>query len=313
VVVAALVTAAACMLPVQAQTWSPGQLDNLVSRIALYPDPLLAQVLTAATYYDQIPDAAAWADQHSYLQGDALAQAIQADGLPWDPSVLALLPFPSVLDAMARDMNWTQSLGEAVLQSRDAVMDAVQRMRHRAYQFGYLKDGPQCHVVAGGPYIEIVPVNPAIIFVPVYDSYWIYAPPRPGLAVSIWFGPRIFVNSFVGIGWRGPHFDWHAHTVIIDNRVWERTVVNRTTYVHRYREPVAVHRAPEFEHPHAEAGRPHPEDQHPHAEGGRPNVQGTHPYQYHETHEVKPNRSERVERSAPAKHEERHEKHDERR
>lgn len=89
------------------------QLDHLVQRIALYPDPLLAQVLTASTYWDQIPDAAAWADQHSYLKGDALAQAIQADHLQWDPSVLALLPFPSVLDMMARDQAWTEQLGNA--------------------------------------------------------------------------------------------------------------------------------------------------------------------------------------------------------
>ena len=80
---------------------APQQLDQLVQRIALYPDPLLAQVLTASTFWQQIPDAATWAQQHSNLTGDALAQAIQADNLPWDPSVLALLPFPSVLDMMA--------------------------------------------------------------------------------------------------------------------------------------------------------------------------------------------------------------------
>jgi Protein of unknown function (DUF3300) len=85
----------------------PGELDRLVSRIALYPDPLLAQVLAAATYMDEIPEAARWADEHSYLHGDALARAISEDQLPWDPSVQALLPFPSVLDIMARDVVWT--------------------------------------------------------------------------------------------------------------------------------------------------------------------------------------------------------------
>src|ERR1700680_1518474 len=92
---------------------TPPQLDQLVARIALYPDPLLAQVLTASTYWNQIPDAAAWANQHSYLTKDALARAIQEDNLPWDPSILALLPFPSVLDMMARDRVWTQQLGGA--------------------------------------------------------------------------------------------------------------------------------------------------------------------------------------------------------
>ena len=93
----------------------PHQLDQLVTRIALYPDPLLAQVLTASTYWNEIPEAADWANQHSYLKGDALAEAIQVDNLEWDPSVLALLPFPSVLSMMAQDPALTQQLGDAVL------------------------------------------------------------------------------------------------------------------------------------------------------------------------------------------------------
>ena len=90
--------------PTQAPpSYPPDQLDKLVSRIALYPDPLLAQVLAAATFPDQVPDAAKWADEHHYLRGDELANAINADHLPWDPSVQALLPFPRVLDMMASD------------------------------------------------------------------------------------------------------------------------------------------------------------------------------------------------------------------
>ena len=98
----------------QPPSFSPDQLDQIVSRIALYPDPLLAQILTASTFSDQIPDAASWADQHHYLTGQALSNAITADQLPWDPSVQALLPFPSVLDQMASDPNWTNDLGNAV-------------------------------------------------------------------------------------------------------------------------------------------------------------------------------------------------------
>src|ERR1039457_3317924 len=79
---------------------APGQLDQLVARIALYPDPLLAQVLAAATYPNDIPPATQWADHHHYLSGQALADAIGADQVHWDPSVQALLPFPSVLDMM---------------------------------------------------------------------------------------------------------------------------------------------------------------------------------------------------------------------
>src|SRR6202042_2159850 len=95
--------------------YTPVQLDQMVSPIALYPDPLLAQIFAAATYTDQIPDAARWADQHHYLTGQALADAIQADQLPWDPSVQALLPFPSVLAMMASDIPWTTAIGNAFL------------------------------------------------------------------------------------------------------------------------------------------------------------------------------------------------------
>src|SRR5262249_16270955 len=117
----------------------PGELDRLVDRIALYPDSLLGQILAAATYPEQIPDAYRWADQHHYLTGQALADSIQADQLPWDPSVQALLPFPSVLDMMAMDMNWTRRLGDAFLSQQPEVMDAVQRERAKARNFGYLR------------------------------------------------------------------------------------------------------------------------------------------------------------------------------
>src|SRR5579883_2758972 len=90
---------------------TPQQLEQLVAPIALYPDPLLAQILTASTFWDQIPEAAAWASAHAYLHGDQLAAAIQQDQLPWDPSVIALLPFPSVLQYMANNMGWTEQLG----------------------------------------------------------------------------------------------------------------------------------------------------------------------------------------------------------
>jgi Protein of unknown function (DUF3300) len=141
------------------------QLDHLVQRIALYPDPLLAQVLTASTYWGEIPEAASWADQHSYLKGDPLAQAIQDDHLPWDPSVLALLPFPSVLDMMARDPGWTEQLGNAVLEQRPAVMDAVQRMRHEAKNYGYLVPNGYVNVVTTGGYIEVLPLDPTLVYV----------------------------------------------------------------------------------------------------------------------------------------------------
>src|SRR3984893_5844829 len=123
--------------PVQAEpSFTPEQLDKIASRIALYPDPLLAPILTASTFPDQIPEAAEWADEHHYLTGAEFAQAIEADHLWAAQHVHALLPLPSVLDMMASDMDWTNDLGNAVLADRSAVMDAIQRMRRKAKEDG---------------------------------------------------------------------------------------------------------------------------------------------------------------------------------
>ena len=187
---------------------APQQLDQLISRIALYPDGLLAQVLTASTYRDQIPDAATWAMGHQGMRGDQLAAAVNADRLPFDQSVMALLPFPTVLDQMARDPNWTQQLGAAVLGQRGDVMDAVQRMRQQAYDYGYLRSSQYDQVVYHGPgSIEIVPVAPGYYAVPIYDPRVVYVRPRPGIYVgsAIRFGPAISIGAaFAPWGWEEP-------------------------------------------------------------------------------------------------------------
>jgi len=231
-------------------TFYPEQLDQLVSRIALYPDPLLAQVLTAATYSNEIPDAAGWANAHRYLTGDALAGAIQQDNLPWDPSIMALLPFPNVLDTMARDMGWTQQLGNAVLADRGAVMDAVQRMRQRAYDYGYLRDNQYDRVIYTPGAIQIMPVAPGYLYVPFYNPAVVFYRPARGVVIggAITFGPRIFVGGgFAPFGWGNAGFGWREHTVIIDRRPWERTWVNRDRYVHPY-----YVRPPHYEGPRVE-------------------------------------------------------------
>ena len=128
----------------------PQQLDNLVSKIALYPDPLLAQIFAAASFPEQIPDAAGWANQYRNLRGNELADAMSQANLQFDPAVQALIPFPAVLDMMARDTNWTSELGNAVLADRSAVMDAVQRMRRSAQEYGYLRSNQQMRVVDNG-------------------------------------------------------------------------------------------------------------------------------------------------------------------
>jgi hypothetical protein len=222
--------------PAQPPAYPPAELDRLVSRIALYPDPLLAQILAAATYPDQIPDAARYADEHHYLTGDDLARAIAADHLPWDPSVQALLPFPSVLGMMASDMRWTSDLGNAFLAQEQDVMDAVQAMRRQARDYGYLRSNGQV-VVSGGPYITIMPVNPEFVCIPAYDPRVVYYPPRPGFYVgsAIGFGYGVSLGfGFAPWGWGSSHFYWDRRQVYIANAPWGRRWDNRRSYVHPY-------------------------------------------------------------------------------
>ncbi|HWY47075.1 MAG TPA: DUF3300 domain-containing protein [Bryobacteraceae bacterium] len=218
-------------------SFPPGQLDQLVARVALYPDPLLAQVLAAATYPSDIPAAAQWADQHHYLTGQALANAISADQLPWDPSVQSLLPFPSVLGMMASDMNWTSQLGNAFLAQQQDVMESVQRQRAIAERYGYLQSNGQV-LVSGGPYITVMPVNPGFIVVPYYDPRIVFYAPRPGFFVggAIRFGYGVGIGGFFAPwGWGpGVRFDWGRHDVFLNNARWGRTWANRGGYVHPY-------------------------------------------------------------------------------
>jgi hypothetical protein len=173
------------------------------------------------------------------LSGQALASAIQADQLPWDPSVQALLPFPSVLRMMASDMQWTSALGNAFLAQQQDVMDAVQRERHKAYDYGYLRSNGQV-VVTGGPYIAIAPYDPAFMVVPYYNPGVVFFAPRSGLVVggAIRFGFGVSLGvAFRPWGWGVVgynRFDWGGHAVFFDNARWGRTWVNRGVYVHPY-------------------------------------------------------------------------------
>jgi hypothetical protein len=182
-----------------------GQLDSLVSRIALYPDPLLAQIFAAAAFPDQI------------------AAAAQGFGGPFDPSVEPLMQYPTVLQMMASDPGWTQALGQAVMQDEGAVMDAIQNLRREAQQYGYLQSGPQMQVVDGGGYIDILPVG-GYMYVPMYDPFVVFARPRPGFFVG---GAIRFGGGFRWVGGYN-RFDWGRHEVFVNRRVWTPPV---RTYV----------------------------------------------------------------------------------
>src|SRR5271167_1087348 len=113
---------------------TPEQLQQLVAPIALYPDSLVAQILAASTFPDQVVVADRWVQAHPDLKGDDLARAV--DQQPWDPSVKALTAFPSVLGNMDKNLSWTSSLGDAYYNQQQDVMDAVQVMRRKADQAG---------------------------------------------------------------------------------------------------------------------------------------------------------------------------------
>jgi Protein of unknown function (DUF3300) len=237
--------------PPPAPALTQAQLDHLVARIALYPDPLLAQIFAASSYWEQIPEASAWANRHSYLTGNALADAIREDNLQWDPSVLALLPFPSVLSMMAQDPIWTQQLGNVVLTDRPAVMDAVQRLRHEAYRYHYLQPTAYYNVVDSAGDLEILPVNPAYIYVPTYNPLLVFAAPAPGFFVgsAIRLGPAIIIGpAFAPFGWAHPYFGWRAHTIFFDHTPWVRGWENRGYYVHPYAHPYVRRPEPRVEH-----------------------------------------------------------------
>jgi len=194
---------------------SPRELNQVVSSITLYPDSLLSQVLAAATFPDEISGAAEWADTHHRLTGKDLAAAIAEDHLPWDGSVQALLPFPSVLEMMAGDMDWTTNLGGAFMAQRADLMDSIQETRRRARSYGYLSSNSQV-IVSAGPYVEISPVNPALVAVPRYDSTVVFAAPKHAVRVhkAITFSSGVKLGRpFLPWGWGVSRFHWAQHDV----------------------------------------------------------------------------------------------------
>ncbi len=155
---------------------TPDELQSLVAPIALYPDALVAQILSAATFPDQVAVASYWLQQNKNLTGSALGSAV--DKQTWDPSVKALTQFASVLSNMAQNLSWTSQLGEAYHNQQADVMAAVQTLRAKAKAAGNLKSGSQITVVQQSPQtIVIQPANPQIVYVPEYNPAVIYGTP----------------------------------------------------------------------------------------------------------------------------------------
>ena len=204
------------------------QLDSLVSPIALYPDPLLAQTLAASTYPVEVIQLQQWVKKNPGLKDQALADAIAKQ--PWDPSIQGLAPFPDVVEKLAENIQWTSDLGNAFLAQQADVMAAVQRMRAKAQGTGTLKTSAQQKVetqtVEGGQQaIVIQPADPSVVYVPSYDPATVYGAPAypypqvtyPGYVAgaALSFGTGLALGAAWGGGW-GYNCGWNNGDVNVN-------------------------------------------------------------------------------------------------
>jgi hypothetical protein len=245
------------------ESFSAEQLDNLLSPVALYPDPLLAQLLVAATFPDQVEEAARW------VRGRGQAGI---DAQYWDVSVKAVAHYSSVIEMMADKIDWTTSLGQAYVNQSTDVSFSVQRLRHLARNVGNLQSSPQQEVLVNDDYIAIDPVQPQYIYVPVYDPAICYYR-RPYYGPAIVFGAGYPIGAWLNLdfrwgygggygsvfytGWRH-HDGWNGrwmersrnvvqvNNVYINNRYnnvyVNRTVINRRVNVENINRYNYVHR-----------------------------------------------------------------------
>jgi len=157
-------------------SWAPDALEELVAPIALYPDQLLVQILAASINSQEVLDGGNWLLQNQNLTGNDLDAAAQKVG--FGPAMLALLRFPTIVDMMCQEIDWTRQLGSAFSSDQKSVLDAVQRLRKDAADVGNLKSTPQQTVStkteSGNMYIEVKPADPKIVYVPQYDPQVVY-------------------------------------------------------------------------------------------------------------------------------------------
>jgi len=196
----------------QVQALTEQQVADMTASIALYPDPLLAAMLPAATYPDQLADAQRW------LDGTPRPDELSIQNLPYEPPIKTLLHYPDVLRLMSSHLDWTQALGAAFVYQPQDVMNSIQRWRSIAQAQGYLQSTPQQQVIATGPSIEILPPSPEVVYVPVYDPGVIFSG-RP-----IYGRPPIdYRECGPGGGWLDFGLDWRDREVLVPTRpYWDR-------------------------------------------------------------------------------------------
>jgi len=225
---------------------SPEQLNQLVAPIALYPDSLVAQILAASTYPTEIADADHFLQANQGASPDQLGDMV--NNMDWDPSVKALIAFPSILENLDRNLDWASQLGNAYYNQPQDVMDAVQEMRQRAYEAGHLRSTQQLEVEYQPGDIVIAPANPEVVYVPWYDPWTVYgAPlspwsgyyvrPRPSgfffsAGLGIGFGIGIAVGHWNNWGW-GYHnwgMGWRNRTIVYNRNVY----ISRSPHVRNH-------------------------------------------------------------------------------
>jgi hypothetical protein len=194
------------------------ELDELLAPIALYPDPLLAELLPASTYPEEIEDAAAWLK----MGGDVS----RVDEQDWAESVRAIAHYPDILQWMSEYMDWTANLGDAFLNQPEEVAKSIQRLRWQAWTVGNLVSNDEQIVIIDGDYIQIIPAQPQYLYVPQYDASVVYVQ-APIYSPFVTFGIRLAIG-----GWLIMDFDWGRHQVIYHG--WDRPgwVDHARPYVH---------------------------------------------------------------------------------
>jgi hypothetical protein len=222
------------------------EIEQLIAPIALYPDALIAQILMASTYPLEIVTAARWSKANPKVTGKALEDAMQKQ--TWDPSVKSLAAFPGVLAMMNDKLDRTQKLGDAFLGQQKEVMDAVQRLRAKAYAAGNLKSGKEQKVTTeqqGTTTIIIIePAQPEVVYVPTYNPMVVYGPwPYPAYPPYYYYppgyvaGPVFVFTVGVIVGramWGG--CNWHGNSVYINvnhYNSFNRTNINNGNWQHQ--------------------------------------------------------------------------------
>jgi hypothetical protein len=183
-----------------ASLFSAGELEDLLAPIALYPDPLLAQILPAATFVGQIDEAARFVRMYGVTS--------EIDLQDWDVSVKAVAHYPEVLFMMDQRMDWTTSLGQAFINQETQVMNTIQRLRAEALAHGNLVSSAQQQVIVDGGIIRIVPAAPDIIYVPEYDPQVVYLESPPPTSLLVFFGTGFIIGA-----WLNRDCDWHRHRI----------------------------------------------------------------------------------------------------